>query len=100
MDKERSILLRIQNDLLTFHVPELILADQQQCRLVAELTAVEESFLKQKSKIQWLREGDQNTSYFFKIVQGRNVQKKITSLQDANGTLLTDEQSVKQEILI
>ena len=32
---------------------------------------IEESFLRQKSRITWLKHGDQNTLFFFRIVQSR-----------------------------
>lgn len=35
----------------------------QEC-LLAELSLVEESFLRQKYRVQWLNEGDQNTKFF------------------------------------
>lgn len=39
----------------------------------------EESFMKQKSKVHWLKKGDQNTSYFHKCIKGRINRNTIVS---------------------
>lgn len=41
---------------------------------------IEESYLKQKSRINWLKEWDQNTAYFHKIAIARSVCNAIRSL--------------------
>lgn len=56
-----------------------------QVKLLAELTGSEESFLKQKSRVYWLKEGDQNTRYFFNVVRGKTSQSKVRALKCADG---------------
>ncbi|GJZ69373.1 RNA-directed DNA polymerase, eukaryota, reverse transcriptase zinc-binding domain protein [Tanacetum coccineum] len=51
----------------------------------------EERFLKQKSKIKWLREGDGNTSYFHKVVKGRNHYNRIEAIRDTSGNYFEGE---------
>ncbi|XP_022003154.1 uncharacterized protein LOC110900577 [Helianthus annuus] len=46
----------------------------------------EESFLKQKAKLDWLSAGDGNTTYFHNFVKSRNARSKIYSINDANGS--------------
>nr|XP_043630001.1 uncharacterized protein LOC122601300 [Erigeron canadensis] len=46
----------------------------------------EESFLKQKAKINWLNVGDSNSAYFHKVVKSRATRGRIDSILDANGT--------------
>lgn len=65
----RDNLLRIQRDLIRklnsdqFIMKEKVVLDQ-----FVKISLVEESLAKQKSHIQWLKEGDSNTSYFFKCI--------------------------------
>ncbi|XP_071739508.1 uncharacterized protein [Rutidosis leptorrhynchoides] len=48
----------------------------------------EERFLKQKLKIQWLKAGDSNTSYFYKVIKGRANRSRINAIMDRNGILI------------
>lgn len=54
------------------------------------LRVIEESFLKNKSCINWLREGDQNTSFFYRIMASRNAWNSIRSITLANERMSTD----------
>ncbi|XP_071738894.1 uncharacterized protein [Rutidosis leptorrhynchoides] len=48
----------------------------------------EERFLKQKSKIEWLRAGDSNTSYFQKVIKGRANRNRINAIMDQQGNII------------
>lgn len=43
------------------------------------------SFLRQNSKAYWLKDGDQNSSYFHRCIQQRNVVNKIYTIADKDG---------------
>ncbi|GKB04431.1 RNA-directed DNA polymerase, eukaryota, reverse transcriptase zinc-binding domain protein [Tanacetum coccineum] len=45
----------------------------------------EELFLRQKSKIEWLSEGDNNSRYFHNVVKGRINRGRIFVVEDMNG---------------
>jgi hypothetical protein len=47
----------------------------------------EERFLKQKSKIQWLQEGDSNTAYFHNVVKSKSARNRIEVVRDAANVL-------------
>ncbi|GKA68734.1 hypothetical protein Tco_0768651, partial [Tanacetum coccineum] len=53
---------------------------------------MEERFLKQKAKIEWLKLGDSNTTYFHKAVKSRVSRNRIEAVLDSNGTLLSNDQ--------
>lgn len=57
----------------------------------------EEKIAHQRARVQWLALGDQNTAYFHKRIASNWNKSKILSLVDANGTLLTDKEAIKQE---
>ncbi|KAJ0833348.1 putative RNA-directed DNA polymerase [Helianthus annuus] len=47
----------------------------------------EERFLKQKSKVEWLRAGDANTAYFHSSLKCKNHFKRIDVISDPNGNI-------------
>nr|GEV03542.1 RNA-directed DNA polymerase, eukaryota, reverse transcriptase zinc-binding domain protein [Tanacetum cinerariifolium] len=61
---------------------------EREAMLVKELHEAEEDeekFLFQPAKIKWLSDGDKNSSYFHKILKGRNNRSKILKLSDDVG---------------
>ncbi|GJZ32164.1 hypothetical protein Tco_0577600 [Tanacetum coccineum] len=48
---------------------------------------LEERFLKQKAKIEWLRVGDTNSAYFYKSVKSKVSRSRIDSITTADGTI-------------
>ena len=61
----------------------------------AELQAVQEyrekhkaylEFLGQKAKMEWLKDGDENTRLFHQSIKARRVQNQIYSIFDEHGT--------------
>ena len=58
----------------------------------------EEQYWQQKSRIQWLREGDKNTKYFHALVQGRRRRNRLNKLQRDNGTWTEGEEELCKEM--
>lgn len=56
-----------------------------------ELLQKEEMLWRKRSRALWLKEGDNNTSYFHRKASWRANKNRIVSLQDNNGQLVTDE---------
>ncbi|CAA7043657.1 unnamed protein product [Microthlaspi erraticum] len=54
------------------------------------LRGIEESYFKQKSRINWLKEGDQNTTYFQRIAQTRTSYNSIRSFLLPSGDIIQD----------
>ena len=52
----------------------------------------EEVFLKQKSKITWLKEGDSNSKYFHRVVKGRINRNRIETIMNKDGKWIEGEE--------
>lgn len=61
------------------------------------LATIEENFFRQKSRLQWLKAGDQNTSNFHRAAQGRASRNSIKQLTTEVGELLTSPEAIKKE---
>ncbi|XP_013607556.1 PREDICTED: uncharacterized protein LOC106314175 [Brassica oleracea var. oleracea] len=61
---------------------------QRMRRLKQELSVSlleEEKFWRQRSRVEWLKEGDRNTSFFHNAVRGRRLKNKVLMLRDVFG---------------
>lgn len=61
------------------------------------LANLEESFLKQKSKLHWLNVGDRNNKYFHNVVTERASKNAIKEILNSDGTQLTGTEEIKAE---
>lgn len=66
---------------------------------LSELLAAEESFLRQRSRVKWLKEGDQNCRFFHNYVKGKPARSRISSLINVEGHLLFEETKIKEKTL-
>ena len=64
-----------------------------------DLARAEEGFLKQKSRIQWLKLGDQNTNFFHKAVKARNSRNSIKFITMENGCRIDDPATIRQKFV-
>ncbi|GJY88640.1 sodium/hydrogen exchanger 6 [Tanacetum coccineum] len=52
-----------------------------------EASLDEERFLRQKSKIEWLKAGDANTAYFYRIVKTKCARNRIKMVRDSSNVV-------------
>ncbi|PWA80652.1 RNA-directed DNA polymerase, eukaryota, Reverse transcriptase zinc-binding domain protein [Artemisia annua] len=52
---------------------------------------VEEQFLEQKAKVEWLRVGDSNSAYFHKVVKSRKARSRIDVITNYDGVRFEGE---------
>jgi hypothetical protein len=60
-----------------------------------ELLAKEEVMWKQRSRVDWLKSGDQNTSYFHRKASWRSKKNNITKLATDDGSVIMDDDKIK-----
>jgi hypothetical protein len=58
----------------------------------------EEILWRQKSRVQWLKEGDKNTKFFHRSMIHRRFINRITKLENAHGTTLLSHQDIMKEL--
>ena len=68
-------------------------------KIFHDLALAEEGFLKQKSRIQWLKLGDHNSNFFHKVIKARNLMNSIKSITLENGYRSEDPETIKQEVV-
>jgi hypothetical protein len=61
-----------------------------------EILHREEIMWRQRLRIRWLKEGDQNTKFFHRKASGRAKKNKIKKLRKKDGTVTTDETEFRE----
>lgn len=90
---------QIQNDINLQGLFDTLLDAEKLAQTNLELCLKQqETFWKEKAKINWHLEGDRNTKYFHKIAKIKSTSKRITTLQDGENTL-TDTQQIANHIV-
>ncbi|GJY21769.1 hypothetical protein Tco_0394335 [Tanacetum coccineum] len=90
--KLRFELDRVQSDLdLDMFNNDLRDKEAIYVRAFMDALIMEEQFLKQKSKVEWLRVGDSNLTYFYKSGKGRVNHNRIDVVTDLAGDIVTGD---------
>ena len=97
VDAKRKELVAIQQSILSFPTPSLIELQRSLTLELYDLMLTEESFYKQKSCVDWIHKGDQNTKYFQNVVVVQQRRGLIRSLTDANGVQLFAYNQISNE---
>ncbi|XP_042490688.1 cold-responsive protein kinase 1-like [Macadamia integrifolia] len=93
-DRLSSIQILLQTDHLN---PSLAEEEKIEADTLSSLLAQEEeSFFRQKSKINWLELGDSNTAYFHRSVKARSNLNSITKLISNEGNLVHRVDEIKK----
>uniref|UniRef100_A0A803NGJ4 Reverse transcriptase domain-containing protein n=1 Tax=Cannabis sativa TaxID=3483 RepID=A0A803NGJ4_CANSA len=66
--------------------------------ILDELLAQEETYWQQRSRVDWMKCGDQNTKFFHAYASSRNQHNKISKLNDANGVEVTKKEGLTDVI--
>ncbi|GJU63647.1 RNA-directed DNA polymerase, eukaryota, reverse transcriptase zinc-binding domain protein [Tanacetum coccineum] len=60
-----------------------------------EASLLEENFLMQKAKVEWLKLGNANTAYFHKVVKSQATRNRIDSITTTHGLNVDGDQEIK-----
>lgn len=61
--------------------------------------SIENNILRQKARIQWVMEGDENTTFFHASIKQKHTNSRITRLVLDDGTEVMDFDGIENEIL-
>lgn len=81
----RQELRNLRQQLAAYRADPLRVQDR-----IVELLYREEIMMRQRSRVQWLAEGDSNTKYFQKKASARRAKNTISQLQRQDGSTCSD----------
>ncbi|KAG5598514.1 hypothetical protein H5410_029884 [Solanum commersonii] len=59
---------------------------------------LEDSILKQKTQLQWFKDGDSNTKYFHSLIKGRRRRLRIHKILRDDGEWIQDEENIANAV--
>ncbi|KAL9677317.1 hypothetical protein QQ045_005545 [Rhodiola kirilowii] len=90
--KRISSIKKELEDLQSKFITEEVIKDEAQLRgELDEWLAREELTWRQRSRVEWLKEGDSNTKYFHSRASQRRKRNTVNKIKDSNGSWITDE---------
>lgn len=100
IDNARSDLQKVQNLLAADRMnPTLLLNEKKATAQLLLLGSQEEKILQQRSKVTWLKLGDENNSYFHASVRDKQASVGINQLINEHGQVLKTQEELEGEIL-
>jgi hypothetical protein len=80
-------------------ISESVIAEEKvvECQL-CELFEREEIMARQRSRVEWLQEGDRNTAFFHAKATARKNAIRIKALEHEDGSLCTDQPGIKRMV--
>lgn len=63
---------------------------------LTEAYAEEEAYWRQRSRIQWLQEGDKNSSFFHAVTRGRRARNKFSVVENEAGQAFYEKEQIVQ----
>ena len=100
IDMARIEVANVQIQLNEQVTDELIVKEKELLIKLEKCSLIEESALRQKSRIKWIQLGDANNKYFSSVIKERNQKKQIRSIMSLNGKMLYDPQGIQEEFVM
>ncbi|KAK8644043.1 hypothetical protein V6N13_013316 [Hibiscus sabdariffa] len=99
LQQKVRIIMAVKKLVMTSPSTDNISREKEVVRELNELYRVEEKFLRQKFRIQYVKEGDQNSAYFFWYVTTRQKTNMIQVLSGENGLRLESFEAISSEMM-
>lgn len=96
VESARNALLQFQSSMPSIPAASHFEEEKTLCCSFQNALKDEEIFLKQKSRIHWLNNGDGNNKFFFNSCKARWNTNKILALEDDAGTLHSSHREISQ----
>lgn len=90
-----SDLCLAQDTALADPCPLAVEAEKEAHRRWHALARAEDSYLKQRSRVQWSVDGDCNSAFYHRIIKTRQAQNQIICLLDRNGRIIDQLEDIK-----
>ncbi|KAL9247609.1 hypothetical protein vseg_021024 [Gypsophila vaccaria] len=96
---QKALVIFLEKQTLLQHQPAdtaLIKEEMEAAAQYDKLSAARNSFIAQKAKTQWVKEGDANTSYFHCCIKARRRQNRVLEILDMEGRLCTEPEQINK----
>ncbi|KAL4302194.1 hypothetical protein GQ457_10G025130 [Hibiscus cannabinus] len=95
----RLELENLQNLLMSKPTVDCVVREKELRRELSVLEKAEEKFYRQKSRSQSIKEGDQNSAYFFRKVDVRQKKNNVHCLLNSHGQKLESYEDISSELI-
>nr|XP_009767270.1 PREDICTED: uncharacterized protein LOC104218471 [Nicotiana sylvestris] len=99
IDNARADLIQVQEEMRLRYSDSMLLQEKTILQNLEKWSLIEESILKQKARLKWIKLGDANTKYFYVVMKDKSQRKQILEIYTDDGVKLATPTSVKEEIV-
>ncbi|CAK8544062.1 unnamed protein product [Lathyrus sativus] len=102
----QQTIVQARNDLL--QTQESLIMDRMNTEIIEKvktytdefthLQELQDQMLRQRTKINWLREGDTNSSFFYAYLKSRTTTTNISQLYKDDGTCIHNQEDIEKEV--
>lgn len=89
----------IEEQLAQQYTDALMIEEKETAQDLEKWSSIEESVMRRKSRIRWIKWGDVNTKYFTAVIKEKIVRKQIVELNTLTGNKITDPKAISDEII-
>jgi len=86
-----------QAETMTRPSSQAVVAEADAYEKWLRLSGIEESYLRQKAKLHWMKIGDQNNKTFYNAAKIREVRNNVREIKCDDGHIASNQQQIKAE---